>query len=83
MGLGGRFAEVQMTVGVLVHSFTGLHESDNPSDPSHLEPTSITGTNVGGFAEILYKHDDVPVTVRFRTMFGDVTGFEFALGVAF
>lgn len=83
VGFGARWRGLQPSAGLMVHSLVGLHESDDPTDPSHLEPTTITGTNAAGFFQLLYKHDAVPFFARFRTVFGDVQGVFFAVGAAF
>lgn len=83
LGFGARLFGVQASSGVLLRSLSGWFDSDDPASPVGTATVEITGTNVGGYAELLYKHDRVPLMVRVRGIVGDVRGLEFSFGFAF
>ena len=64
-------------------SSTACTSPTTPPTRRTWKPTSITGTNVGAYAQLLYKHDDFPLFAKVRATFGDVEGVMFAAGVAF
>ena len=71
------------TAGIVANSVGGLFESDNPALNSNDDPSVISGTNVGAYVEVLYKHDRVPLMARVRAMFGDFNGVLLSFGFAF
>ena len=80
VGVGIDFAGLRPSVGFYVSSISGTIEiDDNITDPE----TDFDGANAGGYAQISYKHKDVPVYGRFRALAGDVEGFVFTVGAAF
>jgi hypothetical protein len=83
LGFGARLFGVQASSGFQLRSLAGRFDSDNPSSPSNSDPSAISGTNVGGYVELLYKHERVPLMVRLRGLVGDISGLEFSFGFAF
>jgi hypothetical protein len=82
VGFGARMFGVQASSGLVMQSLVGSIDSDNPSSPVNSDPT-MSGTNVGGYLELLYKHDDVPLMARVRALVGDIRGVQFSFGFAF
>lgn len=83
LGFGARVFGVQASSGVQLRSLAGRFDSDNPASPSNSDPAVLSGTNVGGYLELLYKHERVPLMARLRGLVGDVRGVEFSFGFAF
>jgi len=82
LGFGARRFGVQASSGVILQSLAGRFDSDDPASPSR-SGSAVTGTNVGGYLELLYKNDRVPLLVRVRGIVGDVSGLQFSFGFAF
>lgn len=83
IGLGARLFGLQLSSGGQLRSLTARFDSDNPASPASLDTAVITGTNVGAYFEVLYKHEMVPLMARVRALVGDVRGLEFSFGFAF
>lgn len=83
VGFGVRAFGLQGSSGIMVHSMAGLFDSDDPANISNPGDASITGTNVGAYIEVLYKHDRVPLMARVRAIAGEVRGVMFSFGFAF
>lgn len=83
VGFGARMFGLQASSGVQLRSLAARFDSDNPASPANSGTAVITGTNVGGYVELLYKHDMVPLMARVRGLIGDVSGIEFSFGFAF
>jgi hypothetical protein len=83
-GFGARFLGFQPSAGLYLDTLVGVYESDDPTNPSHLDTaTTVTGTHVGGYGELFYKHDEFPVFAYVRAVFGEVSGAMFGFGAAF
>ena len=83
VGFGARAFGAQASSGIVVNSFGGLYESDDPARNSNDDPTRISGTNLGAYFEMLYKHERVPLMARIRGVVGDVSGVLVSFGFAF
>ena len=83
LGFGARAFGAQLSSGVVVNSLAGWFDSNNPASLATGDNATITGTNVGAYAELVYKHDQVPLMARVRGIAGDVSGLMFSFGFAF
>jgi len=79
VGFGARTLGIQATTGLIANSIGGVFDTDLPS-PGDAD---ISGTNVGAFFEVLYKHPRVPLMGRIRAIAGDVQGIMLSFGFAF
>ena len=83
LGFGARAFGAQASAGVVVDSLAGWFDSNNPASLANGDNATIMGTNVGAYAELVYKHDQVPLMARVRGIAGDVSGVMFSFGFAF
>ena len=83
VGFGARAFGVQGSSGLVASSIGGLFESDDPASNANDDPAVISGTNVGAYVEVLYKHERVPLMARVRGVFGDTSGVLLSFGFAF
>ena len=83
VGFGARMFGLQASSGAQFRSVGARFDSDDPASPANADAAVLTGTNVGGYVELLYKHDQVPLMARVRGLVGDIRGIEFSFGFAF
>ena len=83
LGFGARIFGLQSTTGIMANSVAGWFDSDNPSNPAIGGTAELTGTNVGAYFELLYKHPRVPLMARIRGVVGDIRGVMMSFGFAF
>jgi hypothetical protein len=77
VGFGIDWKGIQPSVGLISSSIVGGLD-DSILDESAL----LTGFNLGGYAELKYKHPELGLYGRLRALFGDVEGVEASLGFA-
>lgn len=79
LGFGARAFGVQASSGLIANSLAGTFDTDVPTSSD----ADISGTNIGAFFEVLYKHPRVPLMARARAIAGDVQGIMLSFGFAF
>lgn len=79
LGFGARAFNVQASSGLIANSIGGIFNTDLPGKGD----ADISGTNVGVYFEVLYKHPRVPLMARARAIAGDVQGVMLSFGFAF
>jgi hypothetical protein len=82
VGFGARWLGLQSSAGVIVNSLVGLFDSDLPSSSALGSGTEISGSNLGAYFEVLYKHPNVPLMARVRAIAGDIQGVMLTFGFA-
>lgn len=83
VGLGARWLGLQSSAGIMANSLVGLFDTDLPSSSVLGSRTEISGSNLGAYFEVLYKHPEVPLMVRARAIAGDIQGVILSFGLAF
>lgn len=83
LGFGASWLGLQSTTGIMVNSLAGLFDTGSLSSAALGGGAEISGSNVGAYFEVLYKHPDVPLMARARAIAGDIQGIILSLGFAF
>ena len=83
LAFGARFLGLQSSSGIMINSIAGLFDTDDPGNPAASGDADLTGTNIGAYLEVLYKHPRVPLMARIRGVVGDIQGVMLSFGFAF
>lgn len=79
-GVGVDLWGARPMVGLYASSISGVVDTrDGVADPD----SDYSGTNVGGFAELRYKHHSFPLFASIRAQGGDAEGVVFTFGGSF
>ena len=84
VGIGVDIHGFQPSVGLAFDGLIGTMKVDDTVGQYDIDDDEdISAFNVGGFAELRYKHPDFPVFASVRGLFGNIDGFAVSLGVDF
>ena len=77
-GVGCYVHGLQPSAGIYLTSLAGI-----ASEPTFTDDTTFSGTNAGGYLQLLYQADHFPIYGSVRVMGGDVEGAVLAFGGTF
>lgn len=80
VGFGAYLWGLRPMVGVYASNLAGYTDIETPGNDFGVD---YDGINVGGFAELRYRHDDFPLFAAARVQGGDVEGFVLSFGASF